>query len=472
MSERLDKNPFYRTLVKEFVDIYYELNANQWIVCVPSAQSLQCVQISRNFVCGHILKPSPLLKWHYIPLISNEISDVEIDNTFVIITRNNDENDKKKIAIIGEEIAYNSESKPYKIFVISSPLLWNFERMEAKKSEFDRNSLVTFTECKSYLRHLSTNITDDIEQKTRKLSSTYLILPSYLDDASRRFQAVVDWGVNRLQDDAKILESDEEFLPVAVESVVIGLVYSKIFEAVKKRFAAEEELFQRNCLELKRCQLTPVDLGAQAIFKSVKFAKSFLECALNLESKVTPLEKVYSLKKVVDSINGVLGDYIKNLSSPFGCANPCESIVGDDLVACLIYLLCETQVINLVNNVSFIKIFGEQLSQKNEFGYSLVTFEVAIEFIKQFDKCNSRFSSTSPTPDNNEIPRDKTKSECENKEFTDFEKTDLVTSRFDTQLENIRQLLNHSQQNFSHVGSHELETSSTTNHCDDDKELG
>ncbi|RWS12762.1 Ankyrin repeat domain-containing protein 27-like protein [Dinothrombium tinctorium] len=414
------------TSKRDFGGIYKKLNENVWILCIPSAECLTNVDIDYTFICSHVLKPSPLLKLHYIPLISSDVEDVEIEECTIICTHKN--GIQQTIEILGEEIAYNSHNEQYRILLIKSPLVKRSTRETCEQKPMDNASINSsrlnlllraysyiFLRCEQYLRNSSSRITEEIAEKTKKLGETYMLLPTYLEDAAKRFKAVIDWGIMRFRNEGCDQSEDEDgTLAICVESFVIGLAYDKIFEVVRKRCAHKDEDFYRKVQDLRCKNLTGVDFGAQSIFKDLK-RKPTTDHLSKLNKKITPLEKVNCLKKTADSINNVLGEHIKSFHLPFDSPSQFESVTGDDLVA-------------FTN-------FSWYLPSKNEFAYSLVTFEVAMEYIKHFEKANKN------------IVMDDERNQFYQSEY----ETRPAISQFDSQLENITEMIKASKDLPSHA---------------------
>lgn len=120
--------------------------------------------------------------------------------------------------------------------------------------------------------------------------------------------------------------------------------------------------------------------------------------------KKSPLEKIYLCKKVLDKINDELNEFLNvKLYSPFSKQSKYE-ILTDDLVALVVYIIIKfnskklDRDLFLISEFGYIQTFSFYLSlNSSAYGYSLTTFEVAVNFIKDyhFDTRNKGLESNS-----------------------------------------------------------------------------
>ena len=141
--------------------------------------------------------------------------------------------------------------------------------------------------------------------------------------------------------------------------------------------------------ELDNLNLTLQDLGAQPVFRSFKLDDKIIAKLTQFESASTPLDKLFSLKSVQDLIHSSLSQIIISNRTPFEKVSN-HVIISDDIISATIYIIYKFKPKHLFSNIKYIYTFSWYLPNKNEFGYSLTTFEAAMMHIK--DK------STSPTP--------------------------------------------------------------------------
>lgn len=157
-----------------------------------------------------------------------------------------------------------------------------------------------------------------------------------------------------------------------------------MFEFIKNCNKEGDQTFHIKILELCNYHdLNPEDFGAQKAFHSFSVTAPIFLALSSLKTYKTPLEKLHCLRKTLDEINDELIRSTKKRTSPLQKLS-CTAIASDDLIAAVICALVTVKVPEFVSEVAYIQTFSRYLPCKNEFGYSLVTFEVAKEYIKNF----------------------------------------------------------------------------------------
>jgi hypothetical protein len=236
---------------------------------------------------------------------------------------------------------------------------------------------------------------------------------------------------------------------------VIGLAYPKLFPAIKKRYEKEDNILSNKFIELFEHNIKPVDFGAQNALENFTINNIIINELSKLETKITPLEKLNCLRKTLDLISEQMTKSVENKISPLGGKCDPICIMSDDLIATVICVLTAGKLKQFASDINFIQTFSWNLPRNNEFGYSLVTFEVAKEFIKSYNiKNNTSKNENKEEIKSNESPGIST---------TNSSTFSTISSPLDRELEKISKMIDSSNISYS---SQESETQRTNNNED------
>lgn len=103
---------------------------------------------------------------------------------------------------------------------------------------------------------------------------------------------------------------------------------------------------------------------------------------MNVIITVTTLTIVNGMRKTLDAINDSLKRTVDEGRSPLETCRQTVYIMSDDLIAAVICVLATCEPAFFCSTIEFIHSFSWYLPQNSELGYSLVTFEVAKEYIQ------------------------------------------------------------------------------------------
>lgn len=399
-GDELECNAFYKLLQTTYRSKYEEAQANCWLICVPHSSSLKGVKINSRFVDAHILRPSPLFKGQYTFSGNNLQKSVEVDGA-EIKTISGFPNEFT-VKILGEELCYNRKYKQYRVLTISKP----FEGASADSGMETNGSLtpadlekfLSHKESLTYLRSLpeSAPLLKELDRKLENFCGTYMILPAYLHDTAQKLKDIVLWAVDAFQklETPPIPSSGAAFqrLSLAAESYVMGVVHQKVFAAVKQFCRQEDAVLVEKLRQLHLAGLSPDQLGVRESF-CCPLPRSVVELA-SLDSKTTPLEKLWCLKTTLKMLSEEIYD-----STAYSCArlkNPNEQLhlTSDDLIPILACLIVRCKLPYLESDLYYIQNFSWNLPEKDMLGYTLVTFQAAKEFLRLQDTSHLKPSHT------------------------------------------------------------------------------
>ena len=197
---------------------------------------------------------------------------------------------------------------------------------------------------------------------------------------------------------------------------------------IKKKLSKQDNEFFQKTKAIKCSDLNPTNFGAQKAFENFVIPSELIEQFSQIDNQITPLAKLNCMRKTLDTINDCLKKTVDECKSPLENYRQTVYIMSDDLIASVICILATCKPAYFCSNIEFIHSFSWYLPQNSELGYSLVTFEVAKEYIQnQIDQKNLRLNQTG-------FPNIETKQTVKNSEF----------SHLDYEIEKITKMLNNS----------------------------
>lgn len=176
-----------------------------------------------------------------------------------------------------------------------------------------------------------------------------------------------------------------ELISSTVESYSIGLIYDKLIDLTKKNMSKQDELFLKEIRNIKKQKLNLTYFGAQKVFEKFTVTKTIMDKFNELDNHNTPLSKLNCMRQTLDAINDQLKKTVDEHKSPFDNNSEKIYIMSDDLISAVICVLASCEPINFCSNIEFIHSFSWYLPQNSELGYSLVTFEVAKEYLVNYN---------------------------------------------------------------------------------------
>ena len=473
-TESLDKNIFYRSLVTEHIGLFQEAGDNCWLICVPHNNNVRdVVKFDAPFIRAHILKPSPLLRNHFIPINPVFVDDVQLKNDTLLVKQKqtsspaSSSSETTTVKILGSEDAYNDKNKLYRILLINRALTAKHLNEPVEETVLDVQDVVSVEDCRKYLDSISESVRNEVEAKVRRLRDTLLQTPSDLsetrkgvldlNETQQALNSLFDWSRDRFLHpggplNATLLSAQEDpsILDYSIESILLFPFHDDLLRAVEEFNRQESSAIQSQAVLMKSKRLDMSSLGTEEdldTFYPSQEAIDFLAC---LPQNKSPMEKMMSFKSVLDLIREDLIACLETAHNPFDC-KPMKTLVPDDLVAATIYTVIQSEFASVVmNNLSFVQLLGTKLPVMNEMAYSLVTFEVALAFIRNYkeEAHNSKASPArtglkkSVSPDQ----RDRSGS------FLSFRNKD---PRFDKQLEQLSRMVEELSTTTSNIASKE-----------------
>lgn len=217
---------------------------------------------------------------------------------------------------------------------------------------------------------------------------SYIILPDYIDDLTRRLKQLIDVSIEAFSAPYNKVERyrrNRELLCSVIESYSVGLIYEPLIGLIRKKLATQDQTFVQRARAIKNAegkQLAPSTFGAQAAFERFTIPRALVEAFSEIGAQVTPLAKVNAMRRTLDAVNDALKRTVDEHRSPLDANQQTVFIMSDDLIAAVICVLATCEPVSFCADIEFIHSFSWHLPQNSELGYSLVTFEVAKEYIQ------------------------------------------------------------------------------------------
>ena len=173
-------------------------------------------------------------------------------------------------------------------------------------------------------------------------------------------------------------------------SYILALAYDKVYPVLKSRFQSEEQELEDQLRKMEKEDIHFINIGCNKVFRTYQPSIAIFNYLDSILKKKSPLEKIYLCKKILDKINDELNEFLNaSFYSPFSKCK--HEVLTDDLVAILVYVLIKFNLNNLnknsatflVSEFRYIQLFNFYLHlDSSVYDYSITTFEVAINYIK------------------------------------------------------------------------------------------
>ncbi|XP_022110510.1 ankyrin repeat domain-containing protein 27-like [Acanthaster planci] len=384
-QDDLEFNPMYKCLQTRFRGEFEIAQDNCYLVCIPQTASLVGVSISLGLVQTHLLKPSPMLKDHYISTDKDNSKTISVEDGIITCLEGFRQQDT--VRVLSEELGYNKNYKPFKMLIIERPLegARKGRRGSAGLSDEFLTPRTTYAEnCKFLsLFHENRAQLSNMQMKISEFNQTYMILPGYLMDTACKLRGIWEHSrlafsetnnYIRLQSDSRL----EEAITVALESYIMGGVHTKVFKAVCQQMAEDDQVLYRRVQELQGVKAN--QLGVKKDF-CCPLPAAVVELA-RLDGINNPQEKLLCLKSTLDAITDEVSAYLRMNLAP-GYSLPC--LTSDELIPLQVLVISQAKCQYLASNLFYMEHFHWVKSDHNDVGYTLVSFKAAMEYMKNTD---------------------------------------------------------------------------------------
>ena len=135
-------------------------------------------------------------------------------------------------------------------------------------------------------------------------------------------------------------------------------------------------------------------LGSEVDLESFVPRSQVKDTINSFDTKTTPFEKMVTFRNVLNLIREDLTKCIEENHSPFD-PSPLRTLVPDDLVAALIFTLTHSNWADQIYyHLNFMQAFGTHLPLMNELAYAVVTFEVALAYIRNYNESRNQLKES------------------------------------------------------------------------------
>ncbi|KAK3591493.1 hypothetical protein CHS0354_031600 [Potamilus streckersoni] len=334
----------------------------------------------------HILKPSPFFKGQYITAYSLETA-VTFDEKSRELVTGEGFTQQVRAKIINEELGYNKNYQPYKIFIIDKPLHAKYlGRQSEEKVAQLYSPKCSLKQCKDFLQEYPEYkmVLRKLEDSLTQFNRNYLLLKDFLDDASSRIRTISQNATKNCLDCTKqslwVDPKFREVLSSTIENYAVGSVHEKVFSVISDQFQSEDEYILQKCIQLHG--LKPEHLRVTPEFSCP--VPSAVKKLANIDSLKTPMEKMYCLKFTLDKITEEVTHNVQEKWSPGVGTEEIPCFTSDDLIPLLVTVIVQAKCSHMCSNIFYMENFywAEGTKDRDNLSYCLVTLKAALEYLK------------------------------------------------------------------------------------------
>ncbi|XP_052802594.1 ankyrin repeat domain-containing protein 27-like [Mya arenaria] len=456
--DELDINPFYRALQTKFLSAYEEAQERCYMICIPKSSCLEGAAISRKLIETHILRPSPFFKGQFTTLKSDSQLLVVDDNARFISTVEGFPV-KTNIKIVGEELGYNKEYKPYKMLIVARPFdnnLLQFRPSENGASRIEEMPIkFTLDGCRDFLhKHTDSKLLHDLDQELAKFNKSYVLLKDYLHEASDRLKhlatAFAEKLVRCIKDKKTCSNQLKETVEACVETYVIGRVHGKLYGVICERCGQEDSALVTKCSRLRG--LTPAHLSVPKHFSLPM--ESAVQEMKTLDKLETPIEKLYCLKSSIDKITEEVNTSVHKSQSSTLTVDEIPCLTSDDLIPILVTVLVGAGCRHVFSDLHYMENFYWLAASRDgdSLNYCFVTFKAAVLYLMDTDFSDLDLLASGTGPENS-IPKQTSRKtdrpspstrEPDMQGSVRYRNSEPLKSRLDRQMDDISRMLEQS----------------------------
>lgn len=394
--DELEVNPFYKALQSQYVDLYERAQECCYLLCIPQSSTISSHAINTDFVETHILRPSPYFKGQFMTTHSSSSKTLDISDDGQYFRTLQGFTVTDEIRILGEELAYNRDYKPYKILILDKPLDSRFKVKTQDSDIRDRHfqtSLLTATECAEFLKSRPEfkESLENLNAKIKEFVYHYMVLPDFLEETAHRLEEISSLAFQEMARKLKPTKSNpkmKEMLAGTIESYLMNAVYDKLFPVICQHMSARDKTLLAKCHKVSKVK--PEQIGVKREF-ACPLPMAVVELA-NLGSLRTPREKLFCLKSTVDNIaKGITVSIneIHQMPNPVGLeiAKPESCITTDDLIPILVTVIAKAKCCHLNSDLFYTDKFMWTSTDRDmdDLGFCLVSFKAAVQYMAEAD---------------------------------------------------------------------------------------
>lgn len=369
-DENLEENPFYNHLKVTYPDLVSKCVEEQWIICVPRRIALGSLAIPvQRHITAHILVPNPEMpSTHFTSL-----NDVEIrrkESSLIVI---NDDGQPSSVKILFSEQFYDQDLNKFRVLCVSAPLCLNEDLKNGLTKLEESEELDTVQECLDFLV---------MEVGGPKLLSEF---EPYIDSLKRKVLRLdQDFSVEIIhilfqELCAQCAQHVIRFFPklensITLKTAIETYLYNQlnVFFLDQIILHNQDEQETLNIALRGLCYIPPHFICTSSTKYSPNLAKSS-HILSKLRFQSTPKDKVLLLQECFDSL---LETDTKD-----------DVVAADDLLPAVVYSIIASDVPDWIGQLGVIKMkpLNEYKFAEAKMGYTLTTFEAALEHIKCID---------------------------------------------------------------------------------------
>ncbi|KYQ96898.1 hypothetical protein DLAC_04215 [Tieghemostelium lacteum] len=393
MDEDLNQNIFYKTIKSKFPKVFQLVESKLYTLCIPQYSSLYGMNISQKVVESHILVESKYYQSEYDAL-SNDESYI-IENGILVLKRDA----TKRVKILFDEICYNKEFKSYRLLCIEAPLVGGTGIKPSMSTDNDlgefqgisKPTRPTFEQAVFFLLGGSSQSPNSIViRKAHEQINEFEDNNDLVKGSENVFFEKIKVIHERVLDDLicanaeyKQLQSNEKQianLSIILESYIMGKLFNKVYEELKVLYKKENQQLYDIVVLLSKHSLE--DLGIKSQFEPHLIEACTMMTVLYNQDVQTPFDKLLSAIQSSAQIE----ESIKATSLLEAVDSDQLQMTADDSLPILSYLLIQARPKYLETDLKYCTNFIFTEIHNSSYGYHLVNFTAAINYIKSLAK--------------------------------------------------------------------------------------
>lgn len=389
--DKLEFNPFYKSLQNEYRKKYDNAKKSGTLICIPQTGAIHSAIFTPEFVDEHLLTPSPYRKSHYFTTNRKNRKEYEMKENFLFLKK--DDKPLRGMQILEEECGYNKDFEQFSILVIESPLcpvkkgIAVQTPMEKFETDLQERAPGPFTYIES-MKHLNRlpehkQVLSILDKEIIQFRENYMIHESFLPDAAGKLKIIASNCLEELQNTHRNA-GIETALTNLVESYVMGCVHDKVFPIVCHHFATQDRQFANKLKLLSERHLIADQLGVAEHFCCAQ-TEAVVELAA-IDTLKTCSEKLLCIVNTIDFIMATVERAVRENEAMIRLVNgelPC--VTSDELIPLLVIVIVQAKLSHLESNLFYLEHFKLFSSVDNKCSFSLVTFQAAVEYIRNND---------------------------------------------------------------------------------------
>lgn len=305
------------------------------------------------------------------------------------------------LRVSAEELFYNKKYLPFRVLLISGVLDWGPDQAGRIAKGANSNPRLSFGRpapqqlftLSAHTEFIQTQTTVDdfraLQSELATFSDAYVVVEGYLDDARSQLQELCRGLTDRVLNGSGLrLNAKEartqETIRQSIECMAFTYVSSNLRRALVTEHQADIQVLASR-INLYAHTSSPDDGVLPPALKLCEFAEA-VHILQQLSTYTTPLEKADCMHRCMSAASRE----VEELQQQH------QVLSADDMIPILAIVILRARLETLSADVAVASYFGLSLQANSELGYSLVSFQAALQYLMgEASSRTASFSSTS-----------------------------------------------------------------------------